>query len=292
MDKPKLCSALFASLLLLAACRSAPPTPTPEPPPPIDVHATALPAPSPTVSPSPTPLPPLVAIDAGHGGDDLGARHFTREGNMDLYESAINLQLALRIGAKLEARGYRVMYTRDGDYYPNRDKVDLNGDGVFCDRDDLIYRNQLVNQAGADLLLSLHMNGWEHPDEELVRVTGGTTTYYCSDRPFADRSLRFATLVQEHVLAAVERLGLEPTDRGVQVGHTLADGSSDGYHLIMFGPEDHVILEATQMPGALSEPMFMSCDAEAAAMSSEEGLEALAEAHVEAVVAYFEEQGT
>jgi len=295
-ESKSLC-ALLAGLLLLGACspaRPQPPAATPQPI--IDVAATATPPPAPSATPAPSPTPtpaaPLVALDPGHGGEDLGARHFKRDGNMDIYESEINLQLALRIGDKLEDKGLRVVYTRDGDYYPNRNKVDLNGDGEFGDRDDLIYRNRLVNQAGADLLLSLHENGWEHPDEELVRATGGTTTYYCSSRPFADRSLAFATLVQAQVLATLQRFGLTPIDRGILVAHdNEIDPTSSGTHLVMFGPVDDVIKEASQMPGCLSEPMFMTCDAEAELMQRDDFMDALADGYVNAIVAYFQEQG-
>jgi len=286
--------AFATCLLLFAGCRPAPPsTPAPSPQPVLAAAPTATASPTSPPSPTltPTPAAPLVALDPGHGGDDLGARHFKLDGNMDFYESEVNLQLALRIGSKLQAKGFRVMYTRDGNYYPNRNKVDLNGDGEFNDRDDLLYRNHLINQAGADLLLSLHENAWEDRDEALVRATGGTTTYYCPDRPFAERSLRFATLVQEQVLATLRRFSYEPVDRGVVVDHELADGSSDGMHLVMLGPVDHVIKEATQMPGVLSEPMFITCDPEAALMQRDDFMDALAEGYVEAIEAYFEEYG-
>lgn len=295
MKKPPALYTLVVCLLLLAGCAGTGQVPNPAGPSPLPVQnpaATPTPFSSPTVTPptlTPTPSAPLVALDAGHGGLDLGARHFKLDGNMDFYESAINLALVQRIGAKLQARGYRVVYTREGDYYPNRDKVDLNGDGEFNDRDDLIYRNRLINQAGADLLLSLHENAWEHPDEALVRATGGTTTYYCPDRPFAEQSLRFATLVQEGVLATLARYGDETVDRGVVVDHELADATSDGVHLIILGPEDKVIKEATQMPGALCEPMFITCDAEAALMVREDVQDALAEAFADAIQTYFKQ---
>lgn len=292
MKRSRTLCALAICLLLFAGCRLVQrPAPSPVPVANPVPTATSLPTAVPLPTPTPTPVGPLVALDPGHGGDDLGARHFKLDGNMDFYESAVNLQLALGIGAKLEARGFRVVYTRDGDYYPNREKLDLNGDGVFCDRDDLIYRNRLMNEAGADLLLSLHENGWEHPNEALVRATGGTTTYYCPDRPFAERSLRFATLVHEQVLATLRSFGHDPTDRGVLVDHELADSSSDGVHLIVLGPADKVIKEASQMPGALSEPMFMTCDAEAALMLRDDFMDALAGAYADAIEAYFEEFG-
>ena len=74
-------------------------------------YSPSLPAASPSATPTVTPIPgsgPIVALDPGHGGEDLGARHFNRQGEMDLYESTITLALALRTGEKLKVRGFRV----------------------------------------------------------------------------------------------------------------------------------------------------------------------------------------
>ena len=290
----------LCGLLALAGCASgrARGTPSPTSPPQQVARSeptstpSSLPQPTatPTVTPTPTPAGPLVALDPGHGGEDLGARHFNLEGNMDFHESTINLQIALRIGEKLKAKGYRVFYARDGNYYPNRSQQDMNGDGEFGPHDDLLYRVQLINQAGADLLLSLHENAWEHRDESLVRATGGTTTYYCPDRPFGDQSLRFATLVHEKVLAMLRAWGHEPTDRKVLIDHAPAVPGDPGGHFVILGPVDEVIKQASQMPGCLSEPLFITCDAEAALMIRPDFQDTLAQAYTDAIVAYFEEQ--
>ena len=292
-------SLVGACLWLVCGCQGTGPAATP---PPATAQPILDPAPAttsrvtpsraPTARPTPTAKPrrPLVALDPGHGGEDLGARHFDLNGQMDFHESTINLQLAQRIGNKLKAQGYRVFYTRDGDYLPNRAQKDLNGDGELTPHDDLLLRVDLVNRARADLLLSLHQNAWEHPDDELVRATGGTTTYYCPDRTFADRNLRFANLVHAEVLATVRRFGHEPTDRGVLPDHSLAAPGDAARHLMILGPVDRVIKRASQMPGVLSEPLFITCDVEAALMVREDFQEALADAYVRAIVAYFAEQ--
>ncbi|MDI7277991.1 MAG: N-acetylmuramoyl-L-alanine amidase [Anaerolineae bacterium] len=250
--------------------------------------------PSPTVPPSvaPTRIPgqgPLVALDPGHGGEDLGARHFKRDGQMDFYESTITLQLALRIGARLEALGYRVFYTRDGDYDPNLYERDVTGDGEINLRDVVQTRTDLVNESGADILISLHLNAWECDDEELWRATGGTETYYCPDRPFGDRNLRLATLVHQNILAALRRLGHEPSDRGVMIDHAPAYPGDPGNHLMILGPKDEIIVRPSNMPGILSEPVFITCDAEAYLIIREDAQDALAQAYVDAIVQYFKE---
>jgi len=302
MRKPKVWPVLAVLWLALGAgCRASSAPATPPGPAPAgvattqpagDLSATSTAAPTPTVI-APTTASgqlPLIALDPGHGGEDLGARHFNLQHEMDIHESTIVLDLAHRVGDKLKAHGYRVFYTHDTDVLPNPGyAIDLNGDGEPSPLDDLLMRNKLINESGADLLLSLHLNAWENRDEALVRATGGTETYYCPDRPFGDDNLRFATLVHENILAAIKGLGLQANDRNVRIDNN--EPGDMGRHLVILGPQNDIIKIATNMPGALSEPMFITCDAEAAALQRPEVLDALADAYVKAIVTFFEEKG-
>jgi N-acetylmuramoyl-L-alanine amidase len=98
-----------------------PPPPLPQTPPPSQptrttARAPATPAPSPGVTeegPGTQPGPPLpvVALDAGHGGDDAGAR--SREG---VTEKDLVAQLVARVRLALLSTGkYRIVLTRIGD---------------------------------------------------------------------------------------------------------------------------------------------------------------------------------
>jgi len=102
-------------------------------------------APPTTAAPSLTPIAPLdrapgirtIAIDAGHGGDDLGAR-----GADGTLEKDVTMAVAQRVKALLEARlGVRVIFTRDGDAPATADR-----------------RAALANNNKADLFVSLHAN--------------------------------------------------------------------------------------------------------------------------------------
>lgn len=53
-----------------------------------------------------------ITIDPGHGGDDPGAV------KNDIYESYINLEVALKLKKELESLGLKVKITRTGDYNP------------------------------------------------------------------------------------------------------------------------------------------------------------------------------
>lgn len=60
-------------------------------------------------------------IDAGHGGNDSGAICAYNPGSSKKYEKQINLLLAKKIKAKLEARGATVIMTRSDDKYVSLD---------------------------------------------------------------------------------------------------------------------------------------------------------------------------
>lgn len=91
----------------------------------------------------------VIALDAGHGGYDGGA-----VGRVSgTPEKGLNLDVARRLEAILEAQGARVMMTRTDDY-------------ALCDEDppirkklqDMQRRAALIEQGGAQMVLSIHMN--------------------------------------------------------------------------------------------------------------------------------------
>ncbi|HET7694547.1 MAG TPA: N-acetylmuramoyl-L-alanine amidase [Vicinamibacterales bacterium] len=109
--------------------------------------------PAPPAPPAPGETPPLldlpppgglrtIVIDAGHGGDDAGAR-----GAQGTLEKNVTLSVARRLKGSIEARlGVRVLLTRDGD------------GAVPADQ-----RAALANNNKADLFISLHANASVRP---------------------------------------------------------------------------------------------------------------------------------
>lgn len=94
-------------------------------------------SPEPTSSQTFTPSreKPLIILDAGHGGEDPGAR-----GANGTYEKTIVLAVALELRRQLEATGrYRVKMTRDSDVF-----IPLRG------------RVNYARKAKGDLFISLH----------------------------------------------------------------------------------------------------------------------------------------
>ena len=118
--------ALSAAPAPSAPSASAPPAPS-----------SSEPAPHPPVLTPSGPVLQTMVIDAGHGGDDIGAR-----GRGGAEEKQITLQVARRLRSLIEARlGIRVILTRDDDTRMSLDD-----------------RAAVANNSKADLFLSLHTN--------------------------------------------------------------------------------------------------------------------------------------
>jgi len=116
----------------------------------IDVPAATTPGGDISAAPPPPPPPTdtlpvgtrarfaVIAIDPGHGGDDIGVR--TGDG---LQEKELTLDVARRVRQRLETRlGVRAILTRDDDRSLSLDE-----------------RAAFANNNKADLFLSLHANG-------------------------------------------------------------------------------------------------------------------------------------
>src|SRR5450759_1753473 len=113
-------------------------------------------------------LPPLVFIDAGHGGP------YSNANVNGVREKDVNLTLALELAAVLRADGLRVQVDRTTDTalalwdVPTWHWVSPPGmwrfiaDGVVprdVPYDDLQARVDMANQAGADVFVAIHNNG-------------------------------------------------------------------------------------------------------------------------------------
>jgi N-acetylmuramoyl-L-alanine amidase len=78
----------------------------------------------------------VIVLDAGHGGDDVGA-----VGQNSRYEKVINLNVTKYLGSILKQRGYTVYLTRNDDHFiPVKE------------------RTVLANDKNADLFMSIHTN--------------------------------------------------------------------------------------------------------------------------------------
>ncbi len=104
-----------------------------------------------------------VALDPGHGGRDGGAR-----GPTGLYEKTVCLELARKLALQIETQ-YLVTLIRSDDYHV-----------------ELVQRAAIANQAGADLLISLHTGaGYIHSSR-------GISIYYHRSRNIPAHELQNA----------------------------------------------------------------------------------------------------
>lgn len=88
----------------------------------------------------------IIYLDPGHGGIDPGSIY------KDIYEKDINLEICLKLQKNLEKLGAIVYMTRYDDY----DLSDSNA--LYRKKSDLNNRVRLINDSGADLYVSIHLN--------------------------------------------------------------------------------------------------------------------------------------
>lgn len=124
--------------------------------------------------------PPMIVLDAGHGGKDPGA--ISSDFNID--EKTLNLQVLFKLKNILEQRGYQVYTTRESDFF-----IELN---------DIA---EIANDYNPDIFVSIHHNAYK----EKPSVNGIETYYYSDD------SKNLASTIQKHMITASGA-----TDRGAK----------------------------------------------------------------------------
>ncbi|HWZ83109.1 MAG TPA: N-acetylmuramoyl-L-alanine amidase [Terriglobales bacterium] len=251
----------------------------------------ALAASRPSVTPHPVPSPKVlsslsmkpedeqlraktgkfrIALDAGHGGWDLGT-----VGRKGLLEKDLVLDVTRRLGKLLQARlGSEVIFTRTSDDYLPLDE-----------------RANFANQAQVDLFVSVHAN---YSSSASAR---GVETYYTNSfvapgsrelekkesasipplTPVAlssgelhekvDESRRLAASIQRSLYATLAANNSGIRDRGVK-------------------PSQFLVLTGTTMPAILTEISFVSSPADEHNLQSESYRQQIAEALYKGIARY------
>lgn len=100
----------------------------------------------------------IIVVDAGHGGKDVGTL------KDKIYEKDINLAISKYLDLELSKVGASVILTRDGDY-------DLSSPNAkWRKKSDFDNRIKLINEAGADMYLSIHVNYLENASYKGAQV--------------------------------------------------------------------------------------------------------------------------
>jgi N-acetylmuramoyl-L-alanine amidase len=171
-----------------------------------------------------------VVLDPGHGGDETGT---VAHG---LTESEVVLDLARRVEGRLSAIGVNVLFTRSATASPDEPS-----------------RAMMANEAGADVMLSLHCDSTDQS-----RASGVATFFYGQERFGAWSAVgeHLADLIQREVVA---RTGL-------------TDCRSH--------PRAWVLLQRTRMPTVRIEAGYLSHADDAARLADPAFRDTLAEAIV------------
>jgi len=120
-------------------------------------------APLSTARPQPN-KPIVIAVDAGHGGDDPGAI-----GKTGLYEKNVSLSISRKLAALINQQpGYKAVLTRDGDYYIG-----------------LRERVVKARSAQADMFVSIHANAYKNESQR------GSAVYVLSSRGATNEHARW-----------------------------------------------------------------------------------------------------
>lgn len=109
-----------------------------------------------------------IVLDAGHGGNDVGAVGPNRR-----YEKVINLNVTKYLYSILKQRGYKVYLTRTNDRFIK-----------------VMDRTVLANKKNADLFISVHTNSV--PKEKANEISGIETFFLSPAR--SERAKRVAAL--------------------------------------------------------------------------------------------------
>lgn len=180
----------------------------------------------------------VVCIDPGHGGEDPGAI-----GPGGTREADNALAIAMLLREKLETNGASVVMTRCAEDEPL----------TAASAEELRRRAALVQDSGADLLVSIHNDAFTSSS------ACGSTTFHYGD----DASVRLAACVQS---ALVEELGTK--DRGARFA-------------------SFYLLRQAEMPAVLVEAAFISNPEEELLLASSDGRAKIAASIYQGIARYF-----
>lgn len=218
----------------------------------------------------------IVAIDAGHGGEDPGAI-----GHKRLQEADVTLGIAKKLKAQLDLMpGISAVMTRTGDYFiPLRNRIDI------------------ARRYQADILISIHCNASRDRDAT------GTEIYFLSLTGATDEAARS---VAEAENAADLVGGVSPSAggdlldilfdlrqndtirRSSELAEILIDAVGSDSRLVTRGVKQagFVVLKAPEIPSVLVEAAFVTNAREAAILRDSHFQTKFAEMLADGIEAY------
>ena len=196
----------------------------------------------------------LIVVDAGHnyGGDD-GA--YATHNGIQYSERDLNMQIAVKLKAKLEAYGYQVVMTREES---DIEKVSVS--------ESLSKRVSIANNLNADLFVSLHHN------------SAGTSSAYGVETYYSDRAQdsKFGGAYNSQKISASKNLAAKVNNAIVSKTGQYNRGAKES---------NLYVCRNTSMPSILIELGFISNPDEAVKCASSSNQDLAATAIAEAIAA-------
>lgn len=199
----------------------------------------------------------VILIDAGHGGEDPGAV----SSYSGIKEKDINLKIAFFLKECLEDQGYSTLMTREEDvleYSPETTNI------VQKRRQDLLRRKKMMDEAGADIVVSIHLN--KFPETKYF----GAQAFYPHNSP---ESQKLAIAIQNEL-----REKVDPNNKRV----AMARGKPNETPII--------ILRDLKTPTVIVECGFLSNPDDEKKLGTEEHQKKLASAIADGIKAYFKDK--
>ncbi|MEM7003145.1 MAG: N-acetylmuramoyl-L-alanine amidase [Pseudomonadota bacterium] len=226
----------------------------------------------------------IIAIDAGHGGDDPGAI-----GPNGLHEKLVVLQISRRVVKHLNSkRGFKGVLIRDGDYYLTHRR-----------------RTELARESRADLFVSIHADAFRS-----AKVSGASV-YTLSDRGATSETAAWLAQRENRsdLLGGVGDVSLDDKDpllaqvildlsmeanrsQSIDAGKSvLANlGRVTNLHKNRVEQAAFVVLKSPDMPSMLVETGFISNPTEARRLGQSEHQSKVARAIANGIEQYMRSQ--
>jgi len=212
-----------------------------------------------------------IALDAGHGGWDLGT-----VGRKGLLEKDLVFDIVARLGKLVESRlGAEVIYTRKDDSYIPLEK-----------------RAEIANVARASFFLSVHANYSDYPSAR------GVETYYTNTYS----SVRARLQEEDETEPALQKIDWTKIDirEKVHESHRLAASvqktlysklaaKTPGLRNRGVKQAEYVVLTGTSMPAVLAEVSFVSSPTDENNLQSSAYRQQIAEALYQGIARYTKE---
>ena len=220
----------------------------------------------------------IIAIDAGHGGEDPGAR-----GRRGTHEKNITLSIARKLKSQIdETPGMRAVMTRDGDYFLPLD-----------------VRVNKARQARADLFVSIHADAFVKPHAR------GSSVFALSERGATSSTARWlakkeneadliggVNIAEKDPYLARTLLDLSQTatisDSIKLAKHVLGElGGINTLHKAKVEQAGFAVLKSPDIPSILVETAFISNPEEENRLNDAKYQEKMALAILSGIKSYF-----